>query len=78
MQIYVKDLYGTKLTCNVEATDTVDSLHNHLREKYPDQHPPYLLFSLVHRGKKLSQQSTIGEYNIQPEDTIQVIMNLKG
>jgi hypothetical protein len=83
MQIFVKNLDGQTLTLIVDTSDTIDNVKAKLQE-----HPKVQAelsegtevedLCLLFKGKQLEGEHTIGHYNIQKEDTLHLVLRLRG
>jgi len=74
-QIFIKTLQGKTLTLDVSDDDTIQSVKNKIFEK---EGIPVDQQRLVFNGKQLEDDKTIGEYNIQAESNIHLVLRLRG
>lgn len=74
-QVFVKTLTGQSIAIDYRADLTVAELKNEVssREGIPVQQQ-----RLIFQGKQLENDSTLEDYNIQPSNTIHLVLHVKG
>lgn len=74
-QVFVKTLTGQSIAIDYRADLTVAELKNTInsRDGIPVQQQ-----RLIFQGKQLENDSTLEDYNIQPNNTIHLVLHVKG
>jgi ubiquitin-large subunit ribosomal protein L40e len=74
-QVFVKTLTGQSIAIDYRADLTIAELKNEVssREGVPVQQQ-----RLIFQGKQLENDSTLEDYNIQPPNTIHLVLHVKG
>ena len=75
MQIFIKTLSGKTITLDIEKTDSVESVKRKIEEKEGIEVGQQ---RLVFGGKQLEDNYTLGDYNIENDSNIHLVLRLRG
>ena len=72
MQIFLKTLTGRTLLLEVEPTDSIDYIKGWIEE---NTGLPVEQQGLIYKGNPLKRGRKVSDYNIQPDESIHLILN---
>ena len=75
MQLMIKTLTGRKQAFNFDAENTILQVKEALQEK---EGIDLTQIRLIFGGKQLSDELTIGSYNMEAGNTIHMVLQLRG
>jgi ubiquitin len=75
MQVFIKTLTGKNITLEVNPEDTIERLKQKIQER---EGIPPAEQRLIFSGKQLDDNKTIQNYNIQKDNTIHLVLRLRG
>ena len=79
MQIFVKTLAGETITIEVQDSDTIEDVKAQILYKQIVEPHQFKDLRLIFGGKQLTDgDKTVSDCNIQKEDTLHVVLRLKG
>jgi len=74
-QVFIKTLTGKTITMDLEDSDSISTIKQKIQDK---EGIPADQQRLVFNGKQLEDDKTVGDYNIQAEANIHLVLRLKG
>ena len=74
IQIFVETLTGKSFTLFVEPNDTIEKVKARIQDQ---EYIPPRQQNLVFKAQQLDDSCTISQYNIEKEDTINLVLKLR-
>ena len=76
MQVFVKLITGHTMTLDVELSDSIEQIKQTIVERgwVPDNCEVVIL----HHDRELEDSRLLSDYNVKPEDTIQIRIRIRG
>jgi ubiquitin C len=74
-QIFIKTLTGKTITLDVSDSDTIESIKTKIADK---EGIPADQQRLVFNGKQLEDKNTIGDYGIEKDSNVHLVLRLRG